>query len=279
MGTLYIVGTPLGNLEDITLRAVRVLGRVDLIAAEDTRVSHRLLSHLGLHVPLTSYHQHNWQAKLPSLLEALTSSNVALVTDAGMPGISDPGSQLVARAAEAGFPVEVVPGASAVTAALAVSGLPGDSFLFIGFLPRRSSERRAQLESVASLPQTLVIFEAPHRLTVTLPEMLAALGNREISVCRELTKLHQEVFRGRISQAIEYFDSPRGEFVLVVAGADDEGTGPEVGSIDLSEIKRQLQELRESGAKAKEAVALVAEASGLPKNQVYGLWLKTRVQA
>jgi 16S rRNA (cytidine1402-2'-O)-methyltransferase len=279
MGTLYIVGTPIGNLEDITLRAVRVLGQVDLIAAEDTRVSRRLLSHLDIHVPLTSYHQHNWQAKLPSLLEALRSGDVALVTDAGMPGISDPGSELVVKAAEAGFPVEVVPGVSAVTTALAVSGLPGESFLFIGFLPRRSNERRAQLESVTSLPQTLVIFEAPHRLTETLQKMLAVLGNRQISVCRELTKLHQEVFRGLISQALDYFEAPRGEFVLVVAGAADQGSESGGAPPDLSQIKSQLQELRKSGARAKEAVALVAESSGLSKNRVYELWLKTRGQA
>jgi 16S rRNA (cytidine1402-2'-O)-methyltransferase len=278
MGTLYIVGTPIGNLEDITLRAVRVLGQVDLIAAEDTRVSRKLLSHLDIHVPLTSYHQHNWQAKLPSLLDALASSDVALVTDAGMPGISDPGSELVSRAAGAGFPVEVIPGVSAVTTALAASGLPGDSFLFLGFMPRRGNERRAQLESIAALLHTLVIFEAPHRLKVTLQEMLKVLGDREISVCRELTKLHEEVFRGLISQALDYFKAPRGEFVLIVAGAADKGSEPGGAQPDLSKIKSQLQELRKSGTRAKEAVALVADASGLPKNRVYDLWLKTRDQ-
>jgi 16S rRNA (cytidine1402-2'-O)-methyltransferase len=278
MGTLYIVGTPIGNLEDLTLRAVRVLGQVDLIAAEDTRVSRKLLSHLDIHVPLTSYHQHNWQARLPSLLDALESGDVALVTDAGMPAISDPGSELVSRAAGAGFPVEVIPGVSAVTTALAASGLPGGSFLFIGFLSRRGKERRAQLESVVSLPQTLVIFETPHRLAVTLREMLAVLGDREISVCRELTKLHEEVFRGVISQALDYFEEPRGEFVLVVAGAADKGSELGGAPPDLSQIKSQLQELRKSGAKAREAVALVVESSGLPKNRVYDLWLKTRDQ-
>lgn len=277
MGTLYIVGTPIGNLEDITRRAARVLGEVDLIAAEDTRVSRRLLSHLDIHVPLTSYHQHNWQARLPSILEALASGDVALVTDAGMPGISDPGSELVARAAEAGFPVEVVPGVSALTAALAASGLPGDSFQFMGFLPRRGKDRRSQLESIAQLPQTLVVFEAPHRLKVTLQDMLAVLGDRQISACRELTKLHQEVFRGTISQSLEHFDLPRGEFVLVIAGAADEkSTTLENALPDLSEIASQLQELRKSGTKAREAVALVAQASGLPKNRVYELWLQSR---
>jgi 16S rRNA (cytidine1402-2'-O)-methyltransferase len=275
MSTLYVVGTPIGNLEDITFRAARVLGQVDLIAAEDTRVTRKLLNRLDVHVPLTSYHQHNWPARLPALLKALEAGDLALVTDAGMPGISDPGSELVSQAAASGFPVEVVPGASAVTAALAVSGLPGDTFLFLGFLPRRSKERRARLESVAPLPSTLVIFEAPHRVQATLQDLLAALGDREMAVCRELTKLHEEVFRGTVSQAVERFTSPRGEFVLIVAGATDAECQPAEASADPDTVQRQLEQLRESGARAKDAVALVAESAGLPKKAVYQLWLQT----
>jgi 16S rRNA (cytidine1402-2'-O)-methyltransferase len=275
MGTLYIVGTPIGNLEDITLRAARVLRQVDLIAAEDTRVTRKLLSHLDIHVPLTSYHQHNWQTRLPGLLEALESGDVALVTDAGMPGISDPGSELVSQAAVAGFSVEVVPGASAVTAALAVSGLPADAFLFLSFLPRRSKERRSRLESVTRLPLTLVIFEAPHRLQATLQDLLITLGDREMAVCRELTKLHEEVFRGPISQAIERFQSPRGEFALVVAGAADAGPQPAEATPDLEAARRQLEQLRESGARARDAVSSVAESTRLARKAVYQLWLQT----
>jgi len=275
MGTLYVVGTPIGNLEDVTFRAARVLRQVDLIAAEDTRVTRKLLNRLEIHVPLTSYHQHNWQARLPALLKALESGDVALVTDAGMPVVSDPGSGLVSQAAAAGFPVEAVPGVSAVTAALAVSGLPGDAFLFLGFLPRRGQERRARLESVAPLPMTLVIFEAPHRLQATLQDLLTVLGDREIAVCRELTKLHEEVFRGTVSQAMERFPSPRGEFALVLAGATDaEGQSIEAAP-DLDAVQRQLEQLRESGARAKDAVALVAESTRLPKKTVYQLWLQT----
>jgi 16S rRNA (cytidine1402-2'-O)-methyltransferase len=274
MGTLYIVGTPIGNLEDITRRAARVLGQVDLIAAEDTRVTRKLLSHLDIHVPLTSYHQHNWPAKLESLLDALAAGDVALVTDAGMPGISDPGSELIAKAAAASFRVEVVPGVSAVTAALAVSGLPGDRFLFLGFLPRRRKERCAQLESVAAWPHPLVVFEAPHRLGPTLGDILEVLGDRKISVSRELTKLHEEVFRGTVSGAIQHFEAPKGEFVLVVRGAADGAAGNGATVPDLNTIKQQLRELRGSGMKAKEAVALVTESSRLPKNIVYQLWLQ-----
>ena len=275
MGTLYVVGTPIGNLSDLTLRAIRVLGQVDLIAAEDTRVTRKLLSHLDLHVPLTSCHQHNWTAKLPILLKSLESGDVALVTDAGMPGISDPGSDLVAEIAGAGYSVEVVPGVSALTSALAVSGITGDSFQFLGFLPRRNKDRKAGLKSVASSPHPLVIFESPHRVKATLRDLLETLGDRRMAVCRELTKLHEEVFRGAISEAILHFDEPRGEFVLVVLGASEAESAGRPDSLDLEAVEQELARLRESGAKAKEAVALVAQSSGLPKRAVYQMWLDT----
>ena len=278
MGTLYVVGTPIGNLSDLTLRAIRVLGEVDLIAAEDTRVTRKLLNHLDLHVPLTSCHQHNWPAKLPSLLKTLESGDVALVTDAGMPGISDPGSDLVAAIAGAGYAVEVVPGVSALTSALAVSGISGDAFQFLGFLPRRSKDRKAGLKSVASSPHPLIIYESPHRVKATLRDLLETLGDRKMAVCRELTKLHEEVFRGTVSEAILHFDEPRGEFVLVVPGASESESAGLPGSMDLDSIEQELARLRESGAKAKEAVALVAEYSGLPKRAVYQMWLGTAQQ-
>ena len=273
MGILYVVGTPIGNLEDLTYRVARVLGQVSLVAAEDTRLTRRLLNHLGIRVPLTSYNQHNQRARSPVILGALAQGDVALVTDAGMPGISDPGAELVSLAAGAGFAVDVVPAVSAVTTALVASGFPGDAFMFLGFLPRRSRDRRALLQSVGSSPLTLVIFEAPHRIGFALNDLLAVLGDRDIAVCRELTKLHQEVWRGPISGAIEYFAEPRGEFTLVVQGAtaDQPATGPAPGDLELA--RQQLDRLREAGTAARDAVAIVAESLGIPRNAVYRLWL------
>ena len=268
-----MVGTPIGNLEDLTYRAARVLGQVSLVAAEDTRVTRRLLNHLGIRVPLTSYNQHNRRAKSPAIIEALANADVALVTDAGMPGISDPGAELVSMAAGAGFAVEVVPAVSAVTTALAASGFPGDAFMFLGFLPRRSRDRRALLQTVGSSPLTLVIFEAPHRVGFALKDLLAVLGDRDIAVCREMTKLYQEVWRGPLSQAINHFAEPRGEFTLVVRGAsaDQAATGPTPGDLELA--RQRLVQLREDGTPARDAVAIVADALGIPRNTVYRLWL------
>ena len=275
MGTLFVVGTPIGNLGDITARAVRILSQAGLIAAEDTRVTRRLLNHLGIKTRLTSYHEHNWRARLSYLLETLASGDVALVADAGMPVVSDPGRQLISAAAAAGFPVEVVPGVSAITAGLAVSGLNADTFFFLGFLARRSKERRARLRSGGPLPETLVLFEAPHRLRATLADILAELGDREMAVCRELTKLHQEVFRGTVSQALEHFQVPLGEFVLVVQGAPAGGPPSGPSAEQLEEARRQLTRLREEGTLGRDAVIRVAEALGMPKNAVYRLWLET----
>lgn len=280
MGKLYVVGTPIGNLEDLTRRAIRVLGQVALIAAEDTRVTRKLLNHLDLHLPLTSCHQHNWPARLPVILKALESGDVALVTDAGMPAISDPGSELVASVAAAGFPVEVVPGVSAVTTALSAAGLSGDRFVFLGFLPRGRQKRQALLASTIDSPHNLVIFESPHRVGATLRFLLETLGDRDLAVCRELTKLHEEVFRGTISQAIQHFESPRGEFALVVRGttraeSSAAKVAPGLESPGLELIERELARLRESGARAREAVASVSESSGLPRKVVYQAWLRT----
>ena len=276
MGTLYIVGTPIGNLEDLTPRAARILGQVALVAAEDTRVTRRLLNHLGVRVRVTSYHQHNWQRRTPALLEALANGDVALVTDAGMPGISDPGSELVAQAAAQGFEVDVIPGASSVTTALALSGMEADSFFFMGFLPRRPKQRRERLESVKGAPDTLVIFEAPHRLKASVEAMLAVLGDREVAVCRELTKLHQEIFRGTFSQAIDHFGQPRGEFVLVVAGATglDALSQHSRSEQNQQDATARLAELKQEGVPARDAVATVSDALGLPRNTLYRMWLQ-----
>ena len=288
VGILYIVGTPIGNLEDLTLRASRILGEVSLVAAEDTRVSRRLLSHLGIRPRTTSFHRHNWRDKLDRILAELAQGDVALVTDAGMPGISDPGSELVAAAAQAGFKVEVVPGPSAVTSALALSGFPGDGFLFLGFLPRRKKERQASLRAAAAAAVPLVLFEAPHRLRATLADLDTLLGDRPLAVCRELTKLHEEVFRGTAAQALEHFDSPRGEVVVVVQGRQTAASGqadPDSKDGDVDEVatdedlRRRLSVLRQAGVGAKDAVAQVAETTGLPKNRVYRVWVEAGRQA
>ena len=276
MGILYIVGTPIGNLEDLTPRAARILGQVDLVAAEDTRVTRGLLSHLGVRARLTSYHRHNWQRKIPTLLEALAKGDVALVTDAGMPGISDPGSGLVAQAAAQGFDVDVAPGPSSVTTALAVSGLDADSFIFLGFLPRRAKQRRDRLGLVKDAPDTLVIFESPHRFRQSMEALLAVLGDREAAVCRELTKLHQEIFRGTLSQALEHFGEPRGEFVLVVAGAAglDDPSQRAHSEQTQDDASATLAELKKEGVPARDAVATVSDALGLSRNALYRLWLQ-----
>jgi 16S rRNA (cytidine1402-2'-O)-methyltransferase len=218
MPTLYLVATPIGNLEDMSLRAIRILSQVRLIAAEDTRKTKRLLSAYNIKTPLVSYYEHSKLSKLSQLLRQLEEGDIALVSEAGMPGISDPGYELVTAAIEHGIPVVPIPGPSAVLAALAISGLPANQFLFLGFLPRRKGERRRLLQSIALETHTIVAFEAPHRLLKALADVLEVLGNRRIAICRELTKIHEEVFRGTISQALEHFTTPRGEFTLVIEG-------------------------------------------------------------
>ena len=218
MPALYVVGTPIGNLEDISLRALRLLREVKLIAAEDTRTTRRLLNAYDIKTPLTSYHEHSRKAKLDYLLDYVEQEDLALVAEAGMPGLSDPGYDLIVAAIGRGIPVIPVPGASAVVAALVVSGLPTDQFLYLGFLPRRQGQRQRLLGSLIDERRTMVAFETPQRLGVALSDIGEILGDRRVSVCRELTKVHEEVFRGRVSQAREYFAEPRGEFSLVIEG-------------------------------------------------------------
>ena len=268
MPTLYVVATPIGNLEDITLRALRVLREVALIAAEDTRVTRKLLTRHGVSTRLTSFHDHTSQSKLNSLVATLTESDVALVSDAGMPGISDPGQALVRAAAMAGIPVVPVPGPSALSAAIAVSGLPTPQITYVGFLPRRQSQRKRVLQTLSSAPGVLVAFEAPHRLLGTLSTILETLGDRQIAACREMTKIHEEVFRGSISEAIAHFRSPKGEFTLVIAGRD----GGEAPASD-EEALALASRLRAEGVRAPEAVAAVAAATGLPRRKAYRIWL------
>jgi len=269
MPVLYIVATPIGNLEDVTLRALRVLREVSLIAAEDTRTTRKLLAHHGIHSRLLSYNEHNKAARIPHLLAALRHGDVALVSEGGTPAISDPGLDLVVAAVEAGFTVAPVPGPSAVTAALAVSGLPARQFTYLGFLPRRSGERRRLLASLRHHPRTILAFESPHRLRRSLEDLRTEWGDRRLAVCRELTKAFEEVFRGRISEALERFAEPRGEFTLVIEGATDTPAPP------LEEARRDLLRRKGAGEPAKGAVSEVAKRYGLPRRQVYRMWLET----
>jgi 16S rRNA (cytidine1402-2'-O)-methyltransferase len=218
MPVLYVIATPIGNLEDISLRALRLLREVKLIAAEDTRTTRRLLNAYNIKTPLTSYHEHSKRAKLDYLLDYLEKEDLALVSEAGMPGLSDPGYELIIAAIERGICVVPIPGASAVITALVVSGLPTDQFFYVGFLPRRKGQRQRLLSSIVDEPRTIVAFETPHRLGDALNDIEEILGDRRLSVCRELTKVHEEIFRGRVSQAREHFVEPRGEFSLVIEG-------------------------------------------------------------
>lgn len=271
MATLYIVGTPIGNREDITLRALRVLGEVGLIAAEDTRHTGRLLKHYQINTPLISYHEHNEAERTPELLARLETTDMALVADAGMPTISDPGYRLVAAAQAAGFPVVPVPGPTAAVAALAGSGLPPDSFLFLGFLPRQKKARREALQQVAALPYTLIVYESPHRLTALLADVLAEFGDRPVAVCRELTKLHEEIHRGPAGEVLAYFaeGSVKGEVTVVIGGAPPQSAEPWTDEA----VVNAVQTLMAEGVSRKEAAGQVAEASGRRKREVYQLSL------
>ena len=270
MPSLYIIATPIGNLEDITLRALRLLNEAALIAAEDTRVTRRLLSRYDIHTPLTSFNEHNQAAKIPMLIAVLADADVALVSDAGTPGVNDPAQALALAAHKAGCAVVAVPGASAVTAAVAVSGLAAGGFVHVGFLPRKRGERVNLLKSLAHQRRALVAFESPRRLRQSLPDMLETLGDRRIAVCREMTKLHEEIFHGSVSDALAHFREPKGEFTLVVEGAAD--TRIDAAATEV-EAANMLDVLRRSGVRAKEAVGEVSDATGLPRRRVYQLWL------
>lgn len=271
MGTLYLVATPIGNLEDITLRALRLLGEVPLIAAEDTRDARRLLAHFKIAAPkLLSYNDHNARVRIPHLLAALDDGDVALVSDAGMPGISDPGHELVVAAANAGHRVVPVPGASAVIAAVAASGLPSRRFHYLGFLPRQRGARRAALADVAASADSTVLYESPHRLRATLEDIHVVLGDRTIAVCRELTKLHEEIWRGTVSEAIVHFEAARGECTVVIEGAGPAERDP--GPRDDAAIMHAVREMRESGLTSKDGVAALSERFRLSKREAYRLW-------
>ena len=267
--TLYVVPTPIGNLEDITLRALRVLREVDVIAAEDTRVSRKLLARYEITTRVTSFHEHNRRSKLGELLELLVESDIALVSDAGMPTINDPGQDLVAAAVESGFEVVPLPGASAVTTALAASGIEVDGFVYVGFLPRERTKRVGLLSSLARETRAIVAFETPHRLASALADMMETLGDRKIAVCRELTKLHEEIYRGTISGAISHFVKPRGEFTLVTEGAAEWSTSED--ELDVVEL---LAAAKARGLTARDAIAEVGAVTGVSRRELYSRWLE-----
>lgn len=275
-GTLYVCGTPIGNLEDVSLRVLRVLAEVELVAAEDTRHTRKLLSHYGIRTPLTSFHAHNRKRKADEILQRLRNGGaVALVSDAGMPGISDPGADLVTRALQEEIPVVPVPGPSAVLAALVVSGLRTDRFCFEGFLPRKG--RRRALEALRGERRTTVLFESPQRLTATLGDILAVLGDRKLAVARELTKQYEEVFRGTVNEALAHFTAhpPRGEITLVVEGAGEKEPRP----ADRGNVAAEVAELQARGLTRAEALREAARRRGLSRRQLYQRLLGEEIEA
>lgn len=268
MSKLYVVGTPIGNLSDMSPRALEILGSVDFIAAEDTRVTMKLLTHFDIHKPLVSYYEHNLREKGEYIVDRISAGeNCAIVTDAGMPCISDPGEDLVRLCAERGIEVNVVPSPTAAMSALAISGLPTSRFSFEGFLSVTKKQRNAHLDEIKDYKRTLIFYEAPHKLKNTLDDLLSALGDRRISLCRELTKIHEEVLRGKISEMIDYYSdkTPKGEYVLVVEGALEE----EEKSGDIEDAVKYAKKEIENGKKVSEACKEAAKKFGFSKSEIY----------
>ena len=270
---LWLCATPIGNLEDMTFRAVRMLREADLIAAEDTRNTIRLLNHFDIHTPMTSYHEYNKYDKARELADAMFGGKtVVLVTDAGMPGISDPGEELVRICLDAGIRVSVIPGACACVSALAISGLPTRRFCFEAFLPQDKKERQAVLEMLRRETRTIVLYEAPHRLRKTLQALYETLGERRISICRELTKIHEEVLELQLSEAAGYFEAhePRGEFVLVIEGcAEDEVLLEKQRAWEEMPLEEHMQLYLGKGLDRKEAMKAVAKDRGVSRREIY----------
>ncbi len=269
MATLFLVATPIGNLEDMTLRAIRVLKEVAVIAAEDTRHSGRLLKHFAIETPLTSFHDYSDDGKVHYLVERLATEDVALISDAGTPGISDPGFRLVQAAAAAGHTIVPIPGANAAISALVASGLPTDKFFFLGFLPHKQKGRRDALQAVADLPVSLVVYESPKRLAKLLADVEAVLGNRPICIARELTKLHEEFWRGSVKDSAEFLSQHptiRGEITVIIGGAShDEAIWDEAA------VRTELNRLLASGLSRSKAAAQIASQSSWKKGQIYDL--------
>jgi len=276
VGTLFLIATPIGNLEDISTRALRILNEVNLIAAEDTRRTRKLLTHFDIHTPITSYFEHNKLIKLEEIKSTLNGGNVALVSDAGTPVINDPGYELVLAVIEAGYDVSPVPGPCAPIAALTASGLPADKFIYMGYLPRKSSQRKSVIEGIKNLPYSLVFLESPHRLRDSLSEMNNVLGNRKVAVARELTKLHEEIYRGKLEDALQYFSAqaPRGEFTLVVSGKE---TSKECWSEER--LKSEIENYLKRDESPSNVAAILAESSGIPRRKIYNMIISTKDDA
>jgi len=275
-GTLFIVATPIGNLEDITHRAVRVLREVDLIACEDTRHTQKLLNHFGINARTLSYHEYNERERAEQLCELLEQGkNIALVSDAGTPLISDPGFRIVNAAIERGINVVPIPGSAAFVAALAASGLPTGQFLFAGFLPARATARRAKLEELSATPATLVFYEAPHRIASSLKDAAEVLGNRQAVIARELTKLHEEIMRGSLRELAEQFESrtAKGEIVLLIDGANKTSSSRDGASASPETLIARVSELEQQGTDSKEALKVAARELGLKRAEAYRMML------
>ncbi len=272
-GKLYLVPTPIGNLKDITLRALEVLQNVDIIAAEDTRQSLKLLNHFNIRKTLISYHQHNEQGKSENIINQIKEGkNIAIISDAGSPGISDPGSVIVLKCIEQNIRFEVLPGATAITTALVYSGLDTTKFIFRGFLPRENKDRKPIIEDLLNRSETLIFYEAPHRILNTLEFLYENLGNRKIAMCRELTKLYEEIIRLTLEEAIEYYkqNSPRGEYVLVIAGKSQEDIDKdEKAKWDMLTVKEHIEKYMDDGISKKEATKKVAKDRHIPKSEIY----------
>jgi 16S rRNA (cytidine1402-2'-O)-methyltransferase len=267
VAALYVVATPIGNLEDISIRALNILAKVKLIAAEDTRTTKHLLDAYHIKNRLISYHEHNKLEKLAFLIERLKKEDVAIVSEAGVPGLSDTGYELIAEAIKNDIPVIVIPGASAVVTAVVVSGLPANQFTYLGFLPRRKVERIKLLNSIANENRTTVVYESPHRVLDSLNDIFSVIGDRQMAVCRELTKIHEEIFRGTAKEAIDHFANPRGEFTLVIEG------NKSIVKTNLQYLAKGLQLLRDAGLSTSDAVKIVSELFEIPKKKVYSLSL------
>ena len=272
-GKLYLCATPIGNLEDMTYRVVRILGEVDLIAAEDTRNSIKLLNHFEIKTPMTSYHEYNKIEKGKKLVEKLQEGmNIALITDAGTPGISDPGEELVKMCYEAGIEVTSLPGAAACITALTLSGLSTRRFSFEAFLPTDKKEKQAVLKELEDETRTIILYEAPHRLVRTLQELLESLGNRRITICRELTKKHETAFQTTLKEAISYYElnEPKGECVLVLEGKSrEEIKAEEIAGWEEMSIEEHMDYYLKQGIAKKEAMKMVAKDRGIGKRDVY----------
>ncbi|MBD2775037.1 16S rRNA (cytidine(1402)-2'-O)-methyltransferase [Iningainema tapete] len=276
-GTLYIVGTPIGNLEDMTFRAVRILQTVDVIAAEDTRHTGKLLQHFQIKTNQTSYHEHNRSSRIPELLQQLgNGKSIALVTDAGMPGISDPGYELIKVCIAEGIPVVPIPGATAAITALVAAGLPTDKFVFEGFLPAKTKAKREHLETLSSESRTLIFYESPHRLIETLQSLAEAFTpERQIVLARELTKLYEEFWRGTIAQAIAHYrdKEPLGEYTIIVAGSP-----PNAAQLSEAEIVRELETMINQGISRSQASRQLAQETALSRRHIYKLALLIKTQ-